>query len=311
MDTTDLTPEQAEPDDVMSSGRSPVLRSEGPARKPLGISLTLWSVLAVLAVTVGGVVAVQWATRSSESSTQESALSGIEVTIPYRESPTSSVTSSRPTASARATPSGTPAASPTGTARATTRPSSSRPSTGQAAPPVVATPQAPTKTTATSDDTPTEDETDEPADTPAEDEVAAPGVDLAASAVVRASSQLPGLSAANVTDGSVGTYWESSPGYPQTLTVDLGEVTTVGRLVLSLPERWSERTQTLSVQGSADGSSYTRLKGSASYHFESESPDNQVTITLPQSEIRYLRLTYTAVNGWYAAQLSDLSVHSS
>ena len=63
--------------------------------------------------------------------------------------------------------------------------------------------------------------------------------------------QLPGLRPSNVTDGNTSTYWESTDGarYPQTITVNLGSVQSIGSITLDLPpsSSWSARTETLSV----------------------------------------------------------------
>ncbi|MFD7096308.1 discoidin domain-containing protein [Streptomyces xanthophaeus] len=118
-----------------------------------------------------------------------------------------------------------------------------------------------------------------------------------------------GYVASHVTDGNGGTYWESAnSAFPQSLTVDLGAGRTVGRLVLKLPASWGTRTQTLSVLGSADGASWSTLKGSAAYVFTEGS--NTVTVPLPAATARYLRLTFTANTGWPAGQLSELEAYA-
>ncbi|WP_081973655.1 glycosyl hydrolase family 28-related protein [Kitasatospora phosalacinea] len=68
---------------------------------------------------------------------------------------------------------------------------------------------------------------------------------------------------------------------------------------------WAARTQTLTVQGSTDGSSFSTLVGSAGYTFDPAS-GNTVTVNLPATPARYLRLTVTGNTGWPAAQLSEL-----
>lgn len=116
------------------------------------------------------------------------------------------------------------------------------------------------------------------------------------------------------TDGDVNSYWEGQAGFPQTLRVDLGSVTTVGRLSLSLPPvaDWNRRVQTLSVHGSRDGASFTRLTGPTAYVFDANSAaHNSVVVSLSSSAQRYLELRFTANDGWKAAQLSELQVWSS
>lgn len=120
---------------------------------------------------------------------------------------------------------------------------------------------------------------------------------------------------AKAVDGDAATYWESTNNaFPQSITVDLGKTEAVRRLVLKLPppSAWGPRTQTLSVQGSADGTTYSTLAGSKDYRFDPAS-GNKVTITLPAStpDIRHLRLRVTANTGWPAAQFSEVEAYLS
>ncbi|WP_436764524.1 fibronectin type III domain-containing protein, partial [Streptosporangium sp. V21-05] len=92
--------------------------------------------------------------------------------------------------------------------------------------------------------------------------------------------------------------------------VDLGAAASVGRVVLKLPPQaaWQARTQTLSVQGSTNGSSFTTLAASAGHSFNPAS-GNTVTITFPAASTRYIQLTFTGNTGWTAAQLGELEVY--
>ncbi|MEV5976441.1 discoidin domain-containing protein [Streptomyces sp. NPDC052114] len=116
-------------------------------------------------------------------------------------------------------------------------------------------------------------------------------------------------------DGDAATYWESTNhAFPQSLTVDLGKAEAVRRLVLKLPPSaaWEARTQTLSVQGSPDGSGYTTLAASKAYRFD-PATGNRVTVDLPAGTpaIRHLRLQVTANTGWPAAQFSEVEAYLS
>ena len=73
---------------------------------------------------------------------------------------------------------------------------------------------------------------------------------------------------------------------------------------------WATRSQTLAVQGSTDGSTWSTLKASAAYTFD-PATGNTVTVTFPAASARYLRLTFTANSGWPAGQLSELQAYSS
>ena len=117
----------------------------------------------------------------------------------------------------------------------------------------------------------------------------------------------------NATDGDATTYWESTNNaFPQWLQVDLGSAKSFSRIVLDLPpsSSWGTRTQTLSVQGSTDGSSFSTIVGSAGYTFN-PSTGNTVTITFPSASYRYVRLNFTANTGWPAGQVSEFQVWTS
>ncbi len=123
------------------------------------------------------------------------------------------------------------------------------------------------------------------------------------------SSHTQTYASGNAVDGNTGTYWESNnSAFPQWIQVDLGAATALGKLVLKLPPGWGARTQTLSILGSTDGSSFSTVVGSAGYAFDPGS-SNVVTITLPTATARYVRLNVTANTGWPAGQLSEFEVY--
>ncbi|HEV2639650.1 MAG TPA: discoidin domain-containing protein [Actinocrinis sp.] len=136
--------------------------------------------------------------------------------------------------------------------------------------------------------------------------------DLALNAATTASSYTQTYVASNTTDGNTNTYWEGTNGaWPTTLSVNLGASKSVGSVVLNLPpsSSWGTRTQTLSVLGSTNGSSYTTLVNSATYTFN-PSTGNTVTIQLPAGTTdQYVQLSFTANNVQNGAQLSELSVY--
>ena len=113
-------------------------------------------------------------------------------------------------------------------------------------------------------------------------------------------------------DGDANTYWESANhAFPQSLTVDLGSAQAVRRLVLKLPPQtaWGARTQTLSVQGSTDGSAYTTVVAAKDYRFD-PATGNTVTVSLPSgTTLRHLRLHVTGNTGWPAAQFSEVEAY--
>ena len=73
---------------------------------------------------------------------------------------------------------------------------------------------------------------------------------------------------------------------------------------------WGTRTQTITVQGSTDGTTYTTLPASAGYTFN-PSAGNTATVTFTPSTVRYIKLTFTANTGWPAGQLSELQAYAS
>ncbi|MDX3356546.1 discoidin domain-containing protein [Streptomyces sp. ME01-24h] len=132
---------------------------------------------------------------------------------------------------------------------------------------------------------------------------------LAQGRTLTASSGNAPYVAANAGDGSQGTYWESTGGsFPQWIQADLGSSVAVTRVVLKLPPSWEARTQTLSLRGSTNGSSFSDLVASRDYAFR-PTDNNTVTIDLSSTTTRYLRVDVTGNTGWAAAQLSELEVY--
>ncbi|MEV6011031.1 discoidin domain-containing protein [Streptomyces sp. NPDC051976] len=115
----------------------------------------------------------------------------------------------------------------------------------------------------------------------------------------------------NAVDGNASSYWESTNNaFPQWLRVDLGSAVPVNKVVLKLPPAtaWAARTQTLAVQGSTDGSTFSDLVASAGYTFD-PATGNTVTITFNQATTRYVRLNITGNTGWPAGQISEFEVY--
>jgi hypothetical protein len=144
---------------------------------------------------------------------------------------------------------------------------------------------------------------------------ASPGVDLALDRPATATTAMQYYPASNVVDGSPSTYWESVDGdaFPQTLTVDLGEVTTVGSFEFRLPDAsgWNERTETFTILGSTDGTDFFTIAPSAVYTFNANSSsDDTASLTISPVHTRYVELYFTATDGWPAAQIGELDVYS-
>ncbi|PJI94006.1 glycosyl hydrolase family 28-related protein [Luteimicrobium subarcticum] len=149
-----------------------------------------------------------------------------------------------------------------------------------------------------------------------------PDGDLALGRATTATSQVNDwYGPAKLVDGDAGSgngYWESdnAAGLPQSATVDLGQTTTVRRVVLSLPPSWGVRDQTITV--SADGVpvagvTSTALRDPAQpdrYTFDSGVDDDAVTLTFPAVEAQHLTFTVSSNTGSAGAQLSEIAVYA-
>ncbi|WP_020519565.1 discoidin domain-containing protein [Catelliglobosispora koreensis] len=139
---------------------------------------------------------------------------------------------------------------------------------------------------------------------------AAGGPNLSPGKPVSASTSNGPYTPGNLNDGNASSYWESANNaFPQWAQVDLGTSTSIDQVVLKLPAGWGARSQTLSIQGSATGSSFTPIVASASYSFAPGSA-NTVTINFPAAATRFVRVNITANTGWQAAQLSELEIYA-
>ncbi|MFD4771865.1 discoidin domain-containing protein [Streptomyces niveus] len=138
---------------------------------------------------------------------------------------------------------------------------------------------------------------------------AADGPNIAAGSTAAASSAKSDHSARMVADGNQSTYWQGSgKSLPQWVQTDLGSAARIDQVTLKLPADWETRRQTLAVQGSADGTSFSTLKTSASYTF-SPGEANEVNISFPATRTRYVRVNITKNSVASAGQLAELQVH--
>jgi hypothetical protein len=153
--------------------------------------------------------------------------------------------------------------------------------------------------------------TDPPTDPPP---TCTPGSgNMAHGKTVTATSHTQNYVEGNAVDGDANSYWESANNaFPQRITVDLCAKTNVGRVVLKLPPAtaWATRTQTLSVLGSTDGSTFSTLAGSRGVTFNPSS-GNTATVSFTAASTRYVRVEITGNTGWPAGQLSEFEVYAS
>lgn len=138
---------------------------------------------------------------------------------------------------------------------------------------------------------------------------AAGGTNLSIGKNVTASGQSQTYGPSNVNDGNPNSYWESTNhAFPQWIQVDLGTATSINEFVLKLPASWEPRTQTLSVQGSLNGTTFTNITGPADYAFD-PAEGNSVTVSFEETSTRYVRLSVTNNTTWPAGQLSEFEIY--
>ncbi|QYN21812.1 discoidin domain-containing protein [Amycolatopsis sp. DSM 110486] len=136
------------------------------------------------------------------------------------------------------------------------------------------------------------------------------GANIARGKAITASGSQGGFPPGNAVDGNASSYWESTNNaFPQTLTVDLGDPAAINKVTLKLPPSgdWGARTQTLTVQGSTDGGSWTTLVASRGWNF-SPSSGNTASASFGTTTQRFVRVTITGNTGWPAGQVSELEV---
>jgi hypothetical protein len=142
---------------------------------------------------------------------------------------------------------------------------------------------------------------------------APPPVDLALHRPTAESSHTQNYVSGNIVDGSADTYWESVNGvFPQWVQVDLGAVTGIRRLVLTLPPvaAWSARTQTVAVLGSLDGSAFSTVTDAAAVTFNPATGNTAMITLTATTQVRWVRLNFTSNTGWPAGQLSGLQLYA-
>jgi hypothetical protein len=134
---------------------------------------------------------------------------------------------------------------------------------------------------------------------------------LALNKTATASSYTQTYVPANAVDGNTSTYWEGTNGaWPTTLSVNLAASHSLSSVVIDLPpsSAWNTRTQTFSVLGSTNGSTWTTLVGSATYTFN-PATGNTVSINLPSGTTdQYVELSFTANSVQNGAQASEFQV---
>lgn len=123
----------------------------------------------------------------------------------------------------------------------------------------------------------------------------------------------------NVVDGdTTGTSYYESKSLPAYIVIDLGDVYSLSKLVLSLPPMltWSSRTQNIEISVSDENIAYSEktsfavVKKASNYLFDPKD-GNRVIIDMDSSRCRYLKVVINSNDaaGGYGGQLSEISAY--
>ncbi|MDF2542525.1 MAG: coagulation factor 5/8 type domain protein [Herbinix sp.] len=138
------------------------------------------------------------------------------------------------------------------------------------------------------------------------------GTNLALKKSAESSSFTEVYNAKKATDGfhDGPSYWEGKGEYPQTLTVDLEQVSKIHtvRLTLNPLPIWGKRTQTFAINISSDGTNFTELVGTKQYTFD---PDygNEVQIPFDEVEAQFVQLVFTENSGAGGGQVAEFEIY--
>ena len=136
----------------------------------------------------------------------------------------------------------------------------------------------------------------------------APAANLALTGTLTASNTLSGFPASAANDANQNTYWQAADS-TATLTLQLAQAAPVARIVLELPASWGTRSETVEVDSSTNGSTWTTLAPSATYQFTAGS--NTVTLSGPAATVTYLRLDISGNTVQGVPQIAEFQAYSS
>lgn len=107
-------------------------------------------------------------------------------------------------------------------------------------------------------------------------------------------------------DGRDTTYWEGD-GFPASLTVDFGAEQTFTKIALRLPplRAWSARTQTVTIEISLDGETFSPLLTEQSLQFDPMT-GNAVLLSLDPTQASIVRFTFLENSGAGGGQVSEI-----
>jgi hypothetical protein len=138
-----------------------------------------------------------------------------------------------------------------------------------------------------------------------------PNGNLALTATASADNTLAGFPASNVNDSNQATYWQAANA-TGVLSLQLAEPAAVDRLVLELPQGWGARNQTIEVDYSTDGQTWTQLIAPAVYLFSptAAAGNNVIDISVPPTTMNYIRLDISNNDVQGAPQIAEFQVYS-
>ncbi|HEY1704551.1 MAG TPA: glycosyl hydrolase family 28-related protein [Trebonia sp.] len=138
-----------------------------------------------------------------------------------------------------------------------------------------------------------------------------PNGNLALTAAASADNTLAGFPAGNANDGNQATYWQAANS-TGALTLRLAESAPVDRIVLELPQGWGDRDQTIEVDGSTDGRTWTQIVAPTVYLFSADNAagNNVVDIPIPATTVNYIRLDISNNNVQGAPQIAEFQAYS-
>jgi hypothetical protein len=138
-----------------------------------------------------------------------------------------------------------------------------------------------------------------------------PNGNLALTATASADNTLAGFPASNANDDNQATYWQAAAS-TGVLTLQLAEAAPVDRVVLELPQGWGDRDQTIEVDGSTDGQTWTQLVAPTAYLFSANNAagNNVVDIPVPSTTVTYIRLDISDNTVQGAPQIAEFQVYS-
>jgi hypothetical protein len=118
-------------------------------------------------------------------------------------------------------------------------------------------------------------------------------------------SEREGYPAANANDNDINTYWQAA-GASATLTLHLSQAAPVDRVILTLPESWGTRNQTIEVDGSTNGTTWTTLVPAA---YTCTAGSNAIAIPFREVTQGYLRLDISGNTSQGVPQIAEFQVY--